>query len=110
MYPIPNIARRFLESFLAFRVPVMIGGQDREPVLFHRLDKIDFDPKKKTRIYRFIETHSHPRYESGVQDFDMTILGETLDILNDLLELVEHEDKKHYDFLAESVGSTHRVV
>ena len=81
----------------------MVGKQSREPVLFHRLNKIDFDKKKKTRIHRFIETHSHPRYESGVQDFDMTILGETPDILNDILGLVEHEDKKHYDFLVVSV-------
>ncbi len=103
MYPLPNIARKFLESFLAFRVPVMIGRQRREPILFHRLEMIDFDPKKKVRIHRFIETHSHPRYESGVQDFDMTILGETPDILNDLLDLVEHEDVRHYDFLVESV-------
>jgi len=33
----------------------------------------------------------------------MTILGETPDILNDLLELVKYEDKKHYDFLVKSV-------
>lgn len=99
MYPLPNIARKFLESFLAFRIP--LGS--REPSIYQRLNRIDFDSKKKERIRRFVETHSHPRYESGVQDFDMTILGETPDILNDLLELVEHEDKKHYDFLIESV-------
>ena len=99
MYPLPNIARKFLESFLAFRIP--LGS--REPSIYQRLNRIDFDSKKKERIRRFVETHSHPRYESGVQDFDMTILGETPDILNDLLELVEHEDKKHYDFLVESV-------
>lgn len=99
MYPLPNIARKFLESFLAFRIP--LGS--REPNIYQRLNRIDFDSKKKERIRRFIETHSHPRYESGVQDFDMTILGETPDILNDLLELVEHEDKKHYDLLVESV-------
>ncbi|HAK88696.1 MAG TPA: hypothetical protein DHV16_07505 [Nitrospiraceae bacterium] len=103
MYPLPNIARKFLENFLAFRVPIMLGRRGAEPALFNRLEKIDFDLKKKARIHRFIETHSHPRYESGVQDFDMTILGETPVILNDLLELVEHEDKKHYDFLVESV-------
>jgi wobble nucleotide-excising tRNase len=103
MYPLPNVARKFLESFLAFRVPIALGRRRTEPALFHRLEKIDFDPKKKERIRRFIDTHSHPRYESGVQDFDMTILGETPDILNDLLELVEHEDKKHYDFLVKSV-------
>ena len=99
MYPLPNIARKFLESFLAFRIP--LGS--REPNIYQRLNRIDFDSKKKERIRRFIETHSHPRYESGVQDFDMTILGETPDVLNDLLELVEHEDKKHYDLLVESV-------
>ncbi len=99
MYPLPNVARKFLESFLAFRVP--LGS--KEPSIYQRLNLIDFDSKKKERIRRFVDTHSHPRYESGVQDFDMTILGETPDILNDLLELVEHEDKKHYDFLVKSV-------
>jgi len=99
MYPLPNVARKFLESFLAFRVPL----GTKEPNIYQRLSLIDFDSKKKERIRRFVDTHSHPRYESGVQDFDMTILGETPDILNDLLELVEHEDKKHYDFLVKSV-------
>ena len=100
MYSLPNIARKFLESFLAFRVP--LGS--KEPSIYERLSRIDgFDSKKKERIRRFVDTHSHPRYESGVQDFDMTILVETPDILNDLLDLVEHEDKKHYDFLVESV-------
>lgn len=102
MYPLPNIARKFLESFLAFRVPIMPGSRRTEPALFYRLKKIGFNTKKKERIRRFVDTHSHPRYESGVQDFDMTILGETPEILNDLLDLVEHEDKKHYDFLVES--------
>jgi wobble nucleotide-excising tRNase len=100
MYPIPNIARKFLESFLAFRVP--LGS--KEPNIYQRLNRIvDFDPKKKERIRRFVETHSHPRYESGVLDFDMTILGETPDILNDLMDLVREEDEKHYNFLVESV-------
>ncbi|MBW2662968.1 MAG: AAA family ATPase [Deltaproteobacteria bacterium] len=100
MYPIPNIARKFLESFLAFRVP--LGS--KEPNIYQRLNRIvDFDPKKKERIRRFVETHSHPRYESGVLDFDMSILGETPDILNDLMDLVREEDEKHYNFLVESV-------
>lgn len=100
LYPLPNIARKFLESFLAFRVP--IGS--KEPNIYKRLNHIEFDSKKKERIRRFVETHSHPRYESGIQDFDMTILGETTEILSDLLELVEAEDKKHFDFLVKSVA------
>lgn len=100
MYPLPNVARKFLESFLAFRVPL----GNKEPSIYQRLSQIHFDSKKKERIRRFVDTHSHPRYENGVQDFDMTILGETPDILNDLLDLVEHEDKRHYDFLVKSVN------
>lgn len=105
IYPIPNIARKFLESFLAFRVPVLSERRDsKEPQIYQRLKLIESsDQKKKERIRRFIETHSHPRYESGVQDFDMTILGETPDILNDLMELVREEDEKHYNFLVKSV-------
>jgi len=94
------VARKFLESFLAFRVPV---GK-AEPQIRFRLQKIDFDPIKKTRIHRFVETHSHPRYESGIQDFDMTILGESAEVVKDLLELVRTEDKKHFDFLVESIS------
>lgn len=74
-----------------------------EPSIHIRLAEIGFDEVKKTRIQRFIETHSHPRYESGVQDFDMTILSETFAIVGDLLELVKFEDEKHYNFLVKSV-------
>lgn len=101
MYSIPNVARKFLESFLAFRVP--LGS--KEPNIYERLKRIEFDSIKKTRIHRFVETHSHPRYESGVQDFDMTILSETPEIVADLLLLVKTEDKKHFDFLVQSISA-----
>lgn len=101
MYSIPNVARKFLESFLAFRVP--LGS--KEPNIYQRLNRIEFDSIKKTRILRFVETHSHPRYESGVQDFDMTILSETPDIVTDLLELVKKEDEKHFNLLVQSIST-----
>lgn len=103
LYSIPNIARKFLESFLAFRVPTI--GNKGEPYIYSRLEEIDFDGRKKSRILRFVDTHSHPRYESGVQDFDMTVLGEASSVTKDLLELVRKEDKKHYDFLVKSIVS-----
>lgn len=103
IYPIPNIARKFLESFLAFRVPI-IRKNSKEPQIRQRLRHIkNIDLKKKERIRRFVETHSHPRYESGIQDFDMTILGETSEIVQDLIELIKKEDPKHYNFLVESI-------
>ena len=102
LYPIPNVARKFLESFLAFKVP--LGAKVSN--IHARLEHVDFDPKnpkKKERIRSFVETHSHPRYESGVQDFDMSILSETPEIVADLLLLVKTEDKKHFDFLVQSI-------
>ncbi|MGB2782584.1 MAG: AAA family ATPase, partial [Atribacterota bacterium] len=112
IYPLPNIARKFLESFLAFRVPVLSKKRDsKEPQIYHRLECIkNYDEKKKDRIRRFVETHSHPRYESGVQDFDMTILGETPDILKDLVDLVKTEDEKHYKYLVESIKVQNTVT
>ncbi|MCX5727057.1 MAG: AAA family ATPase [Candidatus Saganbacteria bacterium] len=96
MYPIPNVARKFLESFLAFRIP-------NKDSIHEKLNRINYDPVKKTRINTFIQTHSHARLESGMQDFDMTILGETPDIITDLLDLVRTEDQKHYDLLVASI-------
>lgn len=101
VYSIPNVARKFLENFLAFRVPII--KDNGEPSVHMRLKEIVFDEIKKTRIQRFIETHSHPRYESGVQDFDMTILGETSSIINDLMELVKIEDERHYNYMLKSI-------
>lgn len=98
-YSLPNIARKFLESFLAFRVPITKGVTNIDSRLVH----IDFDPIKRTRINRFVQTHSHPRYESGVQDFDMSLLGEAPEVIKDLLEMIGHEDQKHYDHLVKSV-------
>lgn len=100
LYPLPNIARKFLESFLAFRIPLNLGTD-----IYKRLSYINFDPIKKTRIERFVQTHSHPMYESGMQDFDMTILSETPEIIGDLLDLVKAEDEKHFDFLVQSIKS-----
>ncbi len=102
IYSLPNTARKFLESFLAFRVPITATVTNIDT----RLGHINFDTVKKTRINRFVQTHSHPRYEAGVQDFDMTLLAEAPEIISDLLELVKVEDEKHYNHLVKSVDPT----
>ena len=106
VYSLPNIARKFLESFLAFKVPITATVTNIDS----RLSHIEYDPIKKTRINRFVQTHSHPRYESGVQDFDMSLLGEAPEIIKDLLIMVETEDKKHYDHLVKSVDPGLAIV
>lgn len=88
-YGLPNIARRLLESFLAFRYPSQTGE------LWQQLNNVSFDPVKKSRILRFLHTYSH---EGKISDpeHDMSILAETPQVLKNLLELLESEDPKHF--------------
>lgn len=89
-YHLPNIARRLLESFLAFRLPSKSGD------LYHRLEGVSFDLSKKTRIIRFLHTHSHDD-QVDAPEHDISILAETPRILSDVLELIKVEDEKHYN-------------
>jgi wobble nucleotide-excising tRNase len=89
-YHLPNIARRLLESFLAFRQPLKSGK------LPQQLDLIDFDVAKKTRILRFLNTYSHAGQISD-PEHDPSILIETKQVLIDLLFLIQKDDDRHFD-------------
>jgi wobble nucleotide-excising tRNase len=88
-YSIPNIARRVLESFLAFRLP----GNPGE--LHQQLEQVAFDVAKKTRILRFLHTHSHYGHIAE-PEHDLSILAEAQPILQDLLTLMRDVDHGHY--------------
>lgn len=89
-YAMPNIARRLLESFLAFRVPDIAGD------LYHKLDAIQFDSAKKTRILRFLHAYSH--FDQVTEPgHDPSVLSETPTVLRDVLDLVQEADRAHYD-------------
>lgn len=92
-YAIPNIARRLLEAFLAFRVP------DKPGELFQKLECIDYDPAKKTRILRFLHTYSH--FDQVAEpDHDPSVLSETPAILQEVLALISHCDPGHFQSMA----------
>jgi len=88
-YHLPNIARRLLEAFLAFRLPQQTGE------LYNKLNDVDFDTAKKTRILRFVHTYSHSG-QIADPEHDPSVLVETQQVLKDLLDLIEHEDERHY--------------
>lgn len=98
-YSAPSIARRVVESFLAFRVPDM-PGHNR---LWSQIETIDFNPAKRSRIYRFVQTHSH-RDAVGDADEDLTMLGESRAVLNDVLDFMRAADKDHVDRMVALVG------
>jgi wobble nucleotide-excising tRNase len=99
-YHLPNVARRLLESFLSFKHPKKAGTG-----LNDLLKETKFDDAKKSRILRFLHTHSH---EGSIDDpeHDISILSETPQILRDVLSLIETSDQNHYDELIDLVKPT----
>ena len=90
-YGLPNIGRRLLEAFLTFKLPNYEAGK-----LEKKLDAINFDPVKKSRILRFLHIHSH--FDQVVPpEHDLSVLSETPEILSDLMDLIQAIDKEHFD-------------
>ena len=96
-YVLPNMARRLLEGFLAFRVPQVSGE------LWTKLKGVDFDEARKTRILRFINTHSHNEV-IGEPEHDPSLLAEARPVLQDLLKFIEALDPDHYRAMEELVN------
>jgi len=98
-YVLPNLARRLLESFLAFKQP-QISGE-----LYEKLRLVQFDEAKKTRIIRFLHTHSH---SSGIgePEHDLSLLSEADAVLGDLLDLMESEDPAHFSAMKSLVAAS----
>ncbi|MEM5312332.1 AAA family ATPase [Paraburkholderia sp. JHI869] len=96
VYGLPNIARRLLESFLAFRVPGKAGN------LAQQMEELAGDPAAKARIVRFLHTHSHMEQISE-PEHDLSVLSEAPSVLSDLLALIEANDKPHYEAMAKIV-------
>lgn len=83
-----NLARRLLEAFLVFKVP-------DQKTLHARLEAVDFDGPKKTRIQRFLDTHSHAE-QIGEGHDDASALGEAPEVLRDVLALIKECDERHF--------------
>lgn len=87
-YHIPNIARKVLETFLDFHLP-------SKKSLYRKLDETDFDPHKKTAIYKFTNDLSH---FTG-KGFDPALVAETQKNTAYLLEMIEKVAPLHYQGL-----------
>lgn len=88
-YGLPNIARRLIETFLAYRFPDCRGD------LIKRFERVDYDAEKKTRILRLLNTYSH---SGGISDpeHDLSALAETSEVMKAILEMMEALDGDHY--------------
>lgn len=102
-YGIPNVARRLLESFLAFRHP------DAFDNMWGALREVTTsDEARKGRILNFVQTHSHGP-GTGQPEHDPSILGESRSILQEILALMESEDSGHYTAMKNLVDPAKEV-
>lgn len=95
-YILPNMARRLLEAFLAFRQPQVSGE------LWQKVTDAKFDEAKKLRILRFLDTHSHGD-AIGEPEHDPSLLGESGSVLKNLLEFIQAQDPAHFAAMVELV-------
>jgi wobble nucleotide-excising tRNase len=98
-YVLPNLARRLLEAFLAFRKPHMSGE------LWQKMQEVNFDEVKKIRILRFVHTYSHGG-ALGEPEHDLSLLSEAQEVLKDLLMLMQSEDAAHYSAMGSLVAAS----
>ena len=87
-YILPNIARRLLEGFLAFRQP-QISGE-----LWKKMEAMNFDQAGKLRILRYVHTYSHSD-SIGEPEHDLSLLAESRAVLLDILRFMEIHDPDH---------------
>jgi wobble nucleotide-excising tRNase len=98
-YHMPNVARRLLEAFLAFKYP------DNTGELYKVIELVEYDEPVKTRILRFLHTHSHNNMIDD-PEHDESILTETKSVLNDMLELMRTKDNEHVESMEKLILET----
>lgn len=87
-YPLPNVSRRLIETFLAFKNP-------SSKTLQAKIEEVQFDTAKKNRILRFIHTYSHFD-QIADPEHDPSILQESQAIMRDVLEFIKAVDENHF--------------
>ena len=100
-YVLPNMARRLLEGFLAFRRPQVFGG------LWNQLKDMDFDEAAKMRIMRFVHRYSHSD-SIGEPEHDLSSLAEARPVLQSILDFMKTQDPEHFEAM-ESLVKTAAV-
>lgn len=95
LYNLPNIMRRFLESYASFKIPKSAG-------LFKKLEILFNDPIKLERVNKFVQQNSHTSsINSGVQFPNLT---EVSDIIDLIFEMIISKDSDHFSYLLDAVA------
>jgi wobble nucleotide-excising tRNase len=94
LYIIPNLARRFLESYLGFKIPKHAGLRSKLP---------DFMPDdiKKDKVLKFIQQFSHNN--SLPRSLMFPDFGECRECISIIMERMKEYDSDHFGYLEAEV-------
>jgi wobble nucleotide-excising tRNase len=104
IYDYPNMTRKLLECFLAFRCP-------KNGSMFVRLKNLkkinkDIADEDISYVYDFINSHSHLDTKNGLIQFNPTLSLSGRDSVIKALELVQLADEKHYKAMQKATSVT----
>ena len=102
IYPVPNIARKFMEAFLSFKFP---SAKNFDELFSKAKKKTNFDSGKIEKIKRFINAHSHSDMDT-ITGWDISQWSESKQVIQDILTLVEELDEEHYKGLCKASKKT----
>ncbi len=103
-FHIPNVARRVLEAFMAYRKPQQSGNFEKSlRLLSHDSDSFKPVDSSTTGVHnsisemeRFTQVHSHNERIDDQGDDYIAILAKTPEILKNILKLIEETAPNHY--------------
>ena len=90
MYPLANMARRVLETFLSFKVPHHSNAYEQ----MKHLNNID--EAEKNRLIRFLDVMSHSDSPDRVKEFPPSSVEEMGNVISSLMKIMEDSDKEHF--------------
>ena len=96
-YMMPNVLRRVLDVFLAFRCPGSAGFASKITQLCKDYSGVDKD--RITALERLTQVESHSDNLDDLISFSSMTLEETKDATIALLDMMEQVDKAHLDAL-----------
>ncbi len=97
-YLIGNVARKFTETFLSFKVP---NSRDVSSKLDVLIKEIEFSEIQKERLQKMLNDGSHAGdIYNAIHHKDKE---EFVEMIKDLMSFVKKIDKIHYDFLMKEI-------
>lgn len=97
LYHLPNILRKFVETYLNFKFLSSVNIEES-------IDELITDPIKCERARKFMHYYSHSLTTDKFMKF--ADLAECTDVVNIVIESVKANDPTHYKSLTESVQIT----